>query len=457
MTNYDILIRHGTLVSETGTTRADIAISDGRIVEIEPELSGTACEEISAEELHIFPGCIDAHVHFNEPGRAHWEGFASGSSALAAGGATSYFDMPLNAHPPTLDAQSFDLKVQAARASSLLDFALWGGLTPANLDRLDELAERGVIGYKAFMSNSGIDDFQAIDDLGLYEGMERIAKLGRIVAVHAENDAITNALAQRAQAAGRTGARDYLTSRPAIAELEAIQRAILFAGETGCELHIVHVSTGRGVSLVTEARARGVDVTCETCPHYLALTEEDVERLGAVAKCAPPLRSQAEQDALWQHIFDGTLPMVVSDHSPSPPETRQDASFFRVWGGISGCQSLLQLLLTDGYEQRQLPLPMIASLTSGFIARRFGLPSKGCLIPGADADLAIVDVQASATLKQEDLLYRHPQSPYVGKTLRGRIVRAMVRGHTVYFQGKIVSQPLGRLLTPSTPGKESTR
>ena len=185
---YDVLIRHGTLVTDTATIQADVAISDDRIVAIEPELSGTAREEISAEGLHIFPGCIDAHVHFNEPGRAHWEGFASGTAALAAGGATSYVEMPLNAHPPTLDAQSFDLKAQAARASSLVDFALWGGLTPVNLDRLDELAERGVIGYKAFMSNSGIDDFQAIDDLGLYEGMARAAKLGRIVAVHAENE-----------------------------------------------------------------------------------------------------------------------------------------------------------------------------------------------------------------------------------------------------------------------------
>jgi allantoinase len=210
------------------------------------------------------------------------------------------------------------------------------------------------------------------------------------------------------------------------------------------------------VSLVAEARARGVDVTCETCPHYLVLTEEDVERLGAVAKCAPPLRPRAEQDALWQHIFNGTLPMVVSDHSPSPPEMKQDANFFRVWGGISGCQSLLQLLLTNGYEQRQLPMYMIASLTSGYIARRFGLTSKGRLSPGADADLAIVDLQSSGTLKQEDLLYRHQQSPYVGKTLRGRVLRTMLRGHTVYFEGKIVSQPLGRLLIPTTPGEEST-
>src|SRR3989440_9524733 len=172
------------------------------------------------------------------------------------------------------------------------------------------------------MSNSGIADFLAVDDLALYEGMTRVAKLGRIVEVHAENDQITGELARRAIAAGRTGIRDYLTSRPVVAELEAIQRAILFAQETGCPLHIVHVSSGRGIVMVAEARARGIDVSCETCTHYLVLTEDDVEELGAVAKCAPPLRPQTEQDALWQQLFDGNIPMVTSDHSPAPADMK---------------------------------------------------------------------------------------------------------------------------------------
>src|SRR5579864_1509843 len=312
MSLYEVLVRNGTVVTTSGTIQADIGIEHGRLAAVAPGLDRDAREEIDATGLHIFPGGIDAHVHFNEPGRTDWEGLASGTAALAAGGTTSFFDMPLNAHPPTLDAESFDLKLQAARAAALVDFGLWGGLVPGNLDRLDELAGCGVIGFKAFMSNSGLDDFPAVDDLTLYEGMVRAAKLGRIVAVHAENDSITAALARRAQDEGRTGARDYLASRPIVAELDAIERAILFSTETGCSLHIVHVSIGQGVALVAEARARGVDVTCETCPHYLSLTEEDVVRLGAVAKCAPPIRSQQEQDALWQHIFDGTLPMVVS-------------------------------------------------------------------------------------------------------------------------------------------------
>jgi len=457
MSQYDLLVRNGTAVTSEGESRADLAVADGRIVAIAPDLTGTSTEEINAEGLHVFPGVVDAHVHFNEPGRIHWEGFAAGKAALAAGGTTSYIEMPLNASPPTIDAESFDLKLKAAQASSLVDFALWGGLVPGNLEHLDGLAERGVVGFKAFMSNSGIADFPLADDLTLYEGMVRIAQLGRMLIVHAENDQITSYLAHRAIAQGRTGIRDYLASRPVIAELEAIERAILFARETGCPLHIVHVSSGRGVSLVVEARAQGVNVSCETCPHYLVLTEEDVERLGGVAKCSPPIRSQAEQEALWHHIFAGNLPMVVSDHSPAPADMKTDTNFFKVWGGISGCRSLLHLLLTEGHDKRHLPLSIIASLTAENIARRFGLsPAKGRLAPGADADMVLVDLQDRRQLQADDLFYRHTHSPYVGMTLRGRIVRTLVRSQTVFLEGKIVSAPIGRFLKPPLPQSQYT-
>jgi allantoinase len=452
MSLYDLLIRNGTLVLPDGVPRqADLAIVDGRIAGIGPELEGGARETIDATGLHIFPGLIDAHVHFNEPGRADWEGIATGSAALAAGGGTLFFDMPLNAHPPTVDAEAFDLKCAAAEASSVVDFALWGGLVLGNLDRLDELAERGAIGFKGFMSNSGIDDFPAVDDLTLYEGMASAARLGRIVAVHAENDGITGALARRAIAHGRTAARDYLASRPVVAELEAIGRAILFAGETACSLHIVHVSTGRGVALVAEARQRGIDVSCETCPHYLVLTEDDLEHLGAVAKCAPPLRPWAEQDALWQHLINGTLPMVSSDHSPAPAGMKTGDDFFRIWGGISGCQSTLQLLLTHGYIQRNVPPATIARAAATYVAERFGIATrKGQMVVGADADLALVDLTATARLDPTDLLYRHKHSPYTGRIVQGRVRRTLVRGITIFRDGAIVSAPVGRLVKPGT-------
>ena len=451
MSLYDLIIRNGTLVTPAGISRADLAVADERIVAIAPALEGTSKQEIDAARLHVFPGAIDAHVHFNEPGRSDWEGFATGTRALAAGGTTTFFDMPLNAHPPTIDAASFDLKLAAAQAASLVDFAFWGGLVPGNLEQLDELAERGVVGYKAFMSNSGIDDFPAVDDLTLYEGMARAARLGKIVAVHAENEQITSGLARRAIDEGRTGIRDYLASRPVVAELEAIERAILFASETGCALHIVHVSSGRGIRLVTAARERGVDVSCETCPHYLVLTEEDVKELGAVAKCAPPLRSAIEQEALWQQVFAGNVPMVASDHSPAPASMKMDANFFKVWGGISGCQSLLQLLLTDGYKKLGLPLTTIAAITSENVARRFDLlPCKGRLAIGTDADVVLVDLEQSDVLQAGDLFYRHRHSPYVGRMLHGRVVRTMVRGRTVFWEGKVVAEAGGMLIWPSS-------
>lgn len=448
MALYDLLIRNGTVVGDAGVGVADVAVAAGTIVAVEPELAGAAGEEIDATGLHLFPGLLDAHVHFNEPGRTDWEGWATGTRGLAAGGGTCAFEMPLNAHPPTLDGASFDAKRAAAEAQAVTDFALWGGLVPGNRDRLTELAERGAIGFKAFMSQSGTDDFPPADDLTLYEGMTTAAALGTIVAVHAESDTLTGRLAARAIAEGKTGVRDYLASRPVLAEAEAIARAILFAEETGCALHVVHVSSGRGVVLVTEARARGVDVSCETCPHYLFFTEEDVERLGAVAKCAPPIRTAEDRESLWQALRRGEVAIVASDHSPSPPDLKQGADFFRIWGGIAGCQSTFPALLSEGHHRRGVPLATLAAATAGAVARRFALPRKGRIAVGADADLALVDLRGSFELAADDLLYRHRQSPYVGRRFTGRVVRTVVRGTTIFRDGRVVAGAIGALQRP---------
>jgi allantoinase len=398
------------VVTPAGVISADVGVDDGVIVAVEPELAGGA-HEIDAAGLHVLPGGLDPHVHFNEPGRTHWEGIRTGSAALAAGGFSAYFDMPLNSTPPTTDGAAFDAKLEAARRESSVDFGLWGGLVPGA--RLEELAERGVIGLKAFMSNSGIEDFAHADDVTLFEGMAVAARLGLLVAVHAENDALT------ARSLGPT-VRDWMDSRPVVAELEAIGRAITFAEATGCALHIVHVSSGSGVALVTAARARGVDVTCETCPHYLFLTPEEVEALGPVAKCAPPIRDAEEQHALWERLRAGEIDFVTSDHSPSSPELKEGA-FGEAWGGISGAQTT-QLLLASTF-----PPEFAARLTTG-AAARFGIAGKGAIEPGADADLALVDLSSEYTLAAEDLRYRHKVSPYVGRTLEARVVRTLVRG-----------------------------
>jgi allantoinase len=447
--SFDVLIRGGG-IGGGEQRRVDVGVSDGLIAEIGPELAGPATEEIDAAGLHLLPGVVDAHVHMNEPGRTDWEGFETGTRALAAGGATAAIDMPLNAHPPTVSGAAFDEKQRCLERSALVDVALWGGLVPGGVEAMDELADRGVVGFKAFMCSSGIDDFGGVDDLTLYEGMCRAAALGLPVAVHAESESITAGLAQLARAAGRTAMRDFIASRPAIAELQAIARAIALAQESGCSLHVVHVSTGRGVALVADARARGVDVSCETCPHYLVLTEDDAEALGNVAKCAPPLRARNESEALWQALADGTLPMVASDHSPAPWALKRTDDAFAAWGGISGCQTMLPLLLSDGHLARGLELDLIARITSGYVARRFRLAGKGSLEPGADADLVLVDLTASQKLSSGDLHYRHRHSPFLGRTLNARVARTLVRGQTVFADGRIVGAPAGRLLIPTT-------
>jgi len=444
---FDLVVRGGTLVLEQGTVAADLAVEDGKIVQIGPEL-GAGREEIDARGLHVFPGLIDVHVHFNEPGHEDWEGIATGSAALAAGGGTLFFDMPLNSIPCVLDAPSFDTKLEALRAKSLTDFALWGGLTPHNLERLPELAERGAIGFKAFMSNSGLPEFPHADDHTLYRGMQAAARLGLPVAVHAESEGLTAGLAAEIRAGGGKGLRDYLASRPVLAELEAIQRATLLAQETGCKLHIVHISSGRGVVLAALARARGVDVSLETCPHYLFFDEEDLERLGALAKCAPPLRPPTEREALWRAVREGLVDLVASDHSPSSPDLKENPDFFAVWGGIAGVQSTLAVLLEAGFHRRGLPLEAVAGLTAHNPARRFGLGGKGGLEVGHDADLALVDLEAEFTLHPGALLYRHRQSPYLGQSFQGQVVRTLLRGQTVFAQGQINPKVRGQLVRP---------
>jgi allantoinase len=442
---YDLIVRGGTVVTAGGVRAADVGVSDGLVAAVEPELAGGAAREIDAAGLHVLPGGLDPHVHFNEPGRTHWEGLATGSAALAAGGFTAFFDMPLNSSPPTIDAAGFDAKLAAARANARVDYGLWGGLVPGNKHHLEPLAERGVIGFKAFMSNSGIDEFEHVDDVTLHEGMAECARLGRLVAVHAENNVMTSNLR------GKT-ARDWMDSRPVVAELEAINRAITFAEDTGCALHIVHVSSGRGVAMVTDARLRGVDVTCETCPHYLCLSEADVEAIGAVAKCAPPVRDATEQERLWEQVRGGAVHMLTSDHSPSEPSLKAGA-FGDAWGGIAGAQTTLTLLLTDGHHERALALETVARLTSAGAAERFQMTSKGRIEPGADADLALVDLAAEHTLRAEDLEYRHKLSPYVGRRLRARVTQTLLRGAEAYPR----PQAAPRLLTPHAFAPEPER
>ena len=429
-----MIIRGGAVVTARGVEKADIAIAGDQIAAVGLNIQGDG-EEIDASGLHVFPGGIDSHVHFNEPGRTEWEDIAHGSAALAAGGYTTFIDMPLNNLPVTMTVEAFDLKLEAMKRSSTVDFGLWGGLVPGNLDQLEPLVRRGVMGFKAFMCPSGIDEFPASDLITLREGMKRIAALGSILLVHAEDPALL------LKPLG-TGALNFIRSRPPEAEQHAITDAIELADATGCRLHVVHVSTARGMNLIREAQQKGVDVSGETCTHYLLYVEDDLERIGGAAKCAPPFRTAADREALW------TAPMIVSDHSPSTLDLKRGDDFVKIWGGISSCQSTRQLLLA----QDRLELTDVAAVTATNIARRFGLEGKGDIATAYDADLWLVDLSNEGVVRKEDLLYLNPFSAHEGRPIRGRTVRTLVRGETVFIDGKPTSTAIGRLLRPSRGG-----
>jgi allantoinase len=448
MSDWDLLFRGARLVSADGITMADVGVIGEQVAAVGANLGGSAKQVVDATGAHLFPGVIDAHIHFNEPGREHWEGISSGSCALAAGGGTVFFDMPLNAFPPTLDRESFDQKRMLTEQKSFLDFGLWGGLTPVNLDQMDELAESGVIGFKAFMSESGTSDFQRADAATLKQGMKTAAKWKLPVGVHAEDNSMIESLVRAKRTAGLKHWRDYLDSRPVEAELAAIRVAIELAGETGCALHVVHVSCSEGIELISQAKRQGVDVTAETCPHYLLLKDEDLGAIGAPAKCAPPLRSASVQEALWQLWLADQIDTIGSDHSPAPPDMKVSPDFFEIWGGIAGCQHAFPLLLAQTEKRaRTTGLSQFMRATSTNVALRFGIgATKGKIAPGHDADLVLMNLGQNE--KVQDLLYKHPVSPYLGKSLEVVVFQTWVRGRKIYADGRVSDDFRGRLLRP---------
>jgi allantoinase len=439
----DFIIRGAQVCLPDGVRTTDIAVADGKIAGIGDGLS--ARDVVEAEGMLLLPGAIDPHVHYNEPGRTDWEGWATGSLASAAGGASCVFEMPLNAHPPTLDAESFDLKRRAAEASSVVDFGLWGGLTPVNLDKMRELGECGVIGFKAFMSSSGLDDFRRSDRETLRRGMKIAADLGLPVATHAESEEMVARLAAEAKTAGRRGVRDYLASRPIAAEVAAIREACELAGETACKLYVVHVSCGEGLDVVAEAKKRGVDVKAETCPHYLTFNENDVEKIGADAKCAPPLRSEATRADMVSRVKRGHVDILGTDHSPCLPSMKQGDDFFGIWGGIMGAQQFVGSLFAAGLDG-----PTIAKLAGSNVAARFGLDlRKGAISVGLDADLLLIDPRKTHSVTAADLLTRHRISAYVGRTFPVSVRHVWVRGQSAWSaqtgpgsaRGRIIAGP----------------
>ncbi|RNB81689.1 allantoinase AllB [Brevibacillus fluminis] len=449
---YDLLIRDGNVVFRDEVKKVDLAIQSGKIVAIADRIDETADQVVDAAGQFVMPGMIDTHVHICEPGRTEWEGFESGTKALAAGGTTSYVDMPLNALPATTTKEAFDAKLAAAEGKNYVDYAFYGGLVPGNLEHLQELSDAGVVAYKCFMATCGSDlpdDFKNVNDYTLYTGMKKIAELGHLLSIHAENAEITDRFAEEKIKQGKVTASDYVASRPIFTEVDAVKRALFFAKETGCKLHFVHISSADSVEVIWKARNEGLDVTLESCPHYFTITTSQFEEIGSAAKCSPPLRDDWEQAKLWEALQRGQIDMLTSDHSPCPPEMKQSETnnMFEVWGGITGCQNNVDLMFDEAVKKRNVPVTEFVKMISTNPAERFHLRTKGEIAIDKDADMILIDPNQSYVVKKENLYYRHKHSPYLNRTIHCRVTKTFVRGQVVFdLHEGIVGQPIGQFI-----------
>jgi allantoinase len=462
------LVVNGRRVAlDDGIRPASVRIEGGRIVSIDdahddgPDggrvdttvaASVNGVSVIDAGDLVVLPGLVDSHVHVNEPGRTEWEGFAAATRAAAAGGTTTIVDMPLNSIPPTVTVAALDTKREAARGRCLVDVAFWGGLVPGHLDDLEPLAAAGVCGFKAFMVDSGVDEFPPAGAALLREALDRLATLDRPLLVHAELEAPMADAARRFAArspADRRRYASYLASRPHESEDEAVRLVAELARATGAHVHVVHLASGPAVGIVEDARADGVVLTAETCPHYLTLSADDVPDGATAFKCCPPIREVEHRKALWEGLASGGIEMIVSDHSPAPPELKAigTGDFGDCWGGISSLQLRLPLVWSEA-RGRGFGLERLAEWLATAPARLAGIDDrKGRIAVGLDGDLVVFDPDGTWTVDPARLEHRHAVSPYAGRTLSGRVVQTILRGRVVFGPDGIpASAPTGALL-----------
>ncbi|HEX9943540.1 MAG TPA: allantoinase AllB [Thermoanaerobaculia bacterium] len=450
MDRPDFILRSERVVTPEGVHPATVHVRRDRIESVGPfeDASGPAFD---CGDLVVMPGVVDTHVHVNEPGRTEWEGFATATRAAAAGGITTLIDMPLNSVPATTTREALRAKVRAARGRTYVDVGFWGGVVPGNAGELAGLLEDGPLGFKAFLVPSGVDEFQHVGEAELREALPVLARHGAVLLAHAELPGPIDAAAGVWDGAGPEELREYgryLRSRPDAAEVEAVELLVRLCCETGCRVHIVHVSSAEVLPVLRRARAEGLPVTAETCPHYLTFAAEEIPA-GAVAfKCAPPIRSRQNRERLWAALREGVLGLIVTDHSPCPPEMKKpEAGDFRAaWGGIASLQLALPAVWT-GARERGFTVADLAEWMCAAPARLAGLGDhKGRIAPGYDADLVVWDPEASFEVDPMELQHRHKVTPYAGRTLHGVVRRTLLRGELVYDSGQFPEPPSGELL-----------
>ncbi len=454
MNEADLIVRGQRVLTPDGIGPAAVTVRGGEIVAVDGSGgsggSGGAGNpagqpgsvqltvQLAADEV-LLPGLTDTHVHVNEPGRTLWEGFATATRAAAAGGITTIIDMPLNSIPPTTDPAALNAKQESARGQIHVDVGFWGGAVPGNADQRGALHQAGVFGFKCFLADSGVPEFPPLDEAGLAQALRGVAAVKSVLVVHAE-DAGVLAAAPRAE---RTAYASFLRSRPPAAETTAIARVISLLRETGARAHVLHLSSAEALDMIAAARREGLALTAETCPHYLTFAAEDIPDGATEFKCCPPIRGQANRERLWAALGDGVIDCVVSDHSPCPPELklRELGQFAAAWGGISSVQVSLPVLWTQA-RARGYQLTDVSRWMASGPAAIAGLPGKGRIAPGCDADLVAFAPDAKFVVDPGKLLTRHRLTPYAGMSLSGVVRRTWLRGVPVTG-----GQPAGRLLT----------
>ncbi|WP_231123107.1 allantoinase AllB [Nocardioides sambongensis] len=443
-------VRARRVLVDGAFTPATLRISEGRITAIDPYRPDQQVPTLDLLDLpdtaHLVPGVVDTHVHVNEPGRTEWEGFATATAAAALGGVTTLIDMPLNSVPATTTVAALQAKQRAAAGKLAVDVGFWGGAVPESLGSLEALWLAGVYGFKCFLAPSGVAEFGHLDGPQLRSAMAEIAGFDGLLIVHAEDAAVLEAAPHPPSRAYA----DFLLSRPAEAESAAIRSVLDGAQETGCRVHVLHLSSARPLEALAAARAEGLPVTVETCPHYLCLDAGDVPDAAPEFKCCPPIRDAGNRDALWDGLRDGVIDVVVSDHSPATAEMKQagDGDLQQAWGGIAGLQVGFTAVAAEA-AARGIGLDAVSDWMSRRTADLVGLTAKGRIEVGADADLAVYDTAAAWSVDARALAHRNPISAYQGRHYPGSVTHTLVRGRLVDTAAP--DPTWGRMLERSAP------
>jgi len=441
MAELDVVFRARRVVTPDGVVAASIEVRGGTIVSVSSFDEPPAAPQVIelADDEVLMPGLVDTHVHVNEPGRTEWEGFASATRAAAAGGITTIVDMPLNSIPPTVDVDGLTVKRKAADGQCFVDVGFWGGAVPGNVAELRGLHDAGVFGFKCFLTPSGVDEFGHLEPAELAAALAELRGYDALMIVHAED---AEAIAA-APAPSGTSYPAFVGSRPPGAEDSAIAQVIELARSTGARVHVLHLSSADALPMIVAARADGVRLSVETCPHYLAFTAEEIPDGATQFKCCPPIRDAANRDRLWQALREGVIDCVVSDHSPCTPGLKRldVGDFGLAWGGISSLHVALPAVWTQA-QRRGHPITDVSRWMAARPAQLAGLTRKGALAPGYDADLVVFAPDETFVVDPERLHHRNPVTPYAGCELSGVVRQTWLRGEPV-----VADVPRGRLLT----------